>query len=72
MSSAINKPLLDRTRSQSKKLHAELAKGEVKTGKEQVRESHYKNASVVESKRNQLLQKFVSEGGRGGLTSIVG
>lgn len=67
----IDRGLLERTRTESKKMHIDLSKGVQKTGKEKVRETFYKNAQATVNKRGQMLQNFLSEQGKGGLTSIV-
>ncbi|MBI5178924.1 MAG: hypothetical protein HZA04_06655 [Nitrospinae bacterium] len=67
----IDRGLMEKTRSENKRFHADLAKGVVKTGKEKVRDTAYKNAQNNVSRRNAYIQKFLTEEGKGGGTDIV-
>ena len=65
MANTINIGLQTQVRTSSKKALADLSAGRIKSGKEVVREGRQKELRKSVRRQSAMLQKFVSEQGKG-------
>ncbi len=65
MANTVNTGLQIQTRTNTKKAMADISRGRVKSGKEIVREGHQKELRKSIRRHSAMLQKFVSEEGKG-------